>query len=320
MPLRPGLSSLSRPDLISRHYAAAVQGRWLAAGLVSTFLCAILAAPAAAATPTPTPATRDLTAGPPAGPWQVYDQGTGTRTAAEIWGSQASSVKGFADGYQKAWDQTGQGMIDRVERFTSTFWAALRLSESRTAAKQNQRHDSFQEIAGYGPSAYEVTDPADTQGFLTDTIVFTHGDYVGVVALAAVNSVPRLTLLDQARRQYDLLPTPIGEFQAIGAGVLIGSAVFLGVIAVLILLAVVVVVIVLVRSRRRQPAFAVAYAAAGLPGGGFHLSPDGRYWWDGQAWQDTAVRIPPGAQVSPDHALWWDGLAWRPVPPGAGAR
>jgi hypothetical protein len=296
-----------------------VHRRWFAAALLSLVLGAILAIPATAASPTPTAAsTKDLTAGPPPGPWIVYDQGTGTRTAAEIWGKQASSVKGFADGYQKAWDQTGLGLVDRVEHFTSALWAAFRLGESRGTAKQNPRHDSFKDIAGFGPSAYEVTDPADSAGFLTDTIVFTNGDYVAVVALAAVDSIPRATLLDQAQRQFDLLPLPVAEYQAIGTSVLIGSAVVVGGIVLVIVVGVIVLVIVLTRSRRRQPAYVGAYPAMSAPAYSFQLSADGRYWWDGQAWQDTLVRIPPGAQMTPDRLQWFDGTRWRPVPPGAG--
>jgi hypothetical protein len=80
--------------------------------------------------------------------------------------------------------------------------------------------------------------------------------------------------------------------------------------------AVIVLVIVLTRSRRRQPGYAGAYPAMGAPAYQFQLSADGRYWWDGQAWQDTMVRIPPGAQVTPDRLQWFDGTRWRPVPPG----
>jgi hypothetical protein len=45
------------------------------------------------------------------------------------------------------------------------------------------------------------------------------------------------------------------------------------------------------------------------------LSDDRRWWWDGHQWQDTHLRVPPGAERSPDATHWWDGTAWRPVPP-----
>jgi hypothetical protein len=286
--------------------------RLIVAALMSLMLSAILDAPCLAATPTaPTQATADLIAGPPAGPWTVYDQGTGPRTALEIWGSKASMVKGFTDAYQRTWEQPGQGLVDRVEHFTSTLWAAFRLGESRGSAKQNTSHSSFSDISGFGPSAYEVTDQADAQGFIKDTIVFTHGDYVAVVAIGATGSPSHETLLDQARRQFDILPIPTAEYEAIGNGILVGSAVFFGVVIALVVVVVIVVVIIVSRSRRRPAPYFAAQA-------GPRLSPDGRYWWDGQTWRDAGVQAPPGAQLSPDHAFWWDGASWRPVPPGGG--
>jgi hypothetical protein len=48
----------------------------------------------------------------------------------------------------------------------------------------------------------------------------------------------------------------------------------------------------------------------------YMLSDDRRWWWDGGQWQDTLVRVPPGAERSPDSTQWWDGTSWRPVPTG----
>ncbi|HUZ88128.1 MAG TPA: hypothetical protein VNF26_14375 [Candidatus Baltobacterales bacterium] len=37
------------------------------------------------------------------------------------------------------------------------------------------------------------------------------------------------------------------------------------------------------------------------------VSPDGRFWWDGRAWQAMPT-------LSPDGRHWWDGQSWQPVP------
>ena len=52
-------------------------------------------------------------------------------------------------------------------------------------------------------------------------------------------------------------------------------------------------------------------AQPGLP----KLSPDGRYWWDGAAWQDAERTAPPHAPRTPDGTMWWDGTRWRPLRP-----
>jgi hypothetical protein len=45
-----------------------------------------------------------------------------------------------------------------------------------------------------------------------------------------------------------------------------------------------------------------------------HMSPDGRFWWDGAAWRDAATSAPATAPRSPDGMFWWDGGTWRAVP------
>jgi hypothetical protein len=42
-------------------------------------------------------------------------------------------------------------------------------------------------------------------------------------------------------------------------------------------------------------------------------SPDGLYWWDGQAWQPVPQPT-AGAPRSPDGLYWFDGQTWQPVP------
>jgi len=252
--------------------------------------------------------TSDLIPGPPDGSWQVYVEGTGAKTKDDIYGSKASTVSGFVDAYDKSWsNDPAQGLIDQLERFSSVFWASVRLSESRTAARDNKSHSSFKDVSGLGTSAYEVTNPADSQGYLSDTIVMTQGDYVSVVAIAAKSEPDHATLLDQAHRQVAMIPVPKAEYNAIGQGIVSGMVwVAIGAGVLTMILAAIVIIVVL---RRRRPTLQPALAPVSL-------SPDKRYWWDGTSWQDTSARMPPGVPLSPDGAQWWDGVSWRPRPPG----
>ena len=72
-----------------------------------------------------------------------------------------------------------------------------------------------------------------------------------------------------------------------------------------------VVAFVLLRRRRSSSPMPMPVAAA------VQLSPDGNFWWDGQAWRDAAHDVPPSAQRSADGAFWWDGRTWRPITPVA---
>src|SRR5205823_5230728 len=78
---------------------------------------------------------------------------------------------------------------------------------------------------------------------------------------------------------------------------------------VLAVLAGVALYVVIQVRRRRDTAFAFMPML-----GTIQMSPDGNYWWDGQAWRDASREAPPAALRSLDGYYWWDGRTWRTVP------
>ncbi len=278
--------------------------------LLSIAAAALLNVPALAAA-LPATATGDLVAGPPSNSWTA-DSATGPLTVEDIYGSQASSAHGFTDAYQGVWTQSGVWLYDQLERYSTVLWAAYALGLSKGGDQADPTHTSFKSVKGLGSSAYEVTYPADSDGYKWDDIVFAKGDYLASMYLATKGDFPPDVVLDQANRQFQLLPAATSELRSLGVGV-IGAFLTVGLMIFALAAAVVVLVIFLVR-RRRAPALVGMYA---MPHGSpvaAPMSDDRRHWWDGQTWQDTAVRIPPWAQVSPDGTQWWDGATWRPMP------
>jgi hypothetical protein len=293
-----------------------MRGRWPIAALLSIAAAAVLSAPAIAASPSRA-ATSDLVAGPPSGSW-TESKYTGPITVNDVYGSPTASAPGFKDAYRKSWDQTEVGLDDDLVHYTSVFWAAYALASFRSGAQKDE-HTSYQTLSRFGAGAFEVTYPADSTGYKSDEIYFTEGDYMAAVSMAAAGSIARDVLLDQTTRQFALLPIPAAEFRSIGYGVLGGTLV---VVLILVVMAASVVLVVIFARRRSATArvgmYAVPYGVPAIAPAAAHLSDDRRYWWDGQAWQNTAVRIPPWAPISPEGTQWWDGAAWRPMPSAGG--
>src|SRR5665213_1835173 len=273
---RPGRSAGKRGDRDRlggesgsrlRHNGKSQMGSRFLASLISIVAAAALAA--FAATPSP---TSELIAGPPSTGWQVSAADTGAKSATDLYGSSVSSVTGFGDAYQKVWFRTGEVLFDRVTRFTNSLWAAVRLGESKGAAQKNKSHTSYRSVSGFGSGGYEMTDPADSNGYQWDTMVFAEGDYVSLIAVGVNDgTVPHLIVLDQARRQLALLPIPTAEYEALGRSVLAGSLVVLLVLLGFVVSAGIIVFVVV--RRRRPMAIAGAYAMVGAPPPGVYQSP-----------------------------------------------
>jgi hypothetical protein len=221
-------------------------------------------------------------------PWEADVTEGGPLTAQQIYGDQAGLVKGFVDAYMKVWTQPDKALSDRLERYSSVFWAAYRFGQSEGAAKKNTQHSSFATVPGYGSGAYEVTNPANANGVSDDIFVFAQGDYMAVIVAAARDGAPdHAALMAQARAQLATLPIPTSEYSAFGNGVLTAVLIVGGIMVAAALVVGLIVFVVLRRSGRP--------AVAG--GGGITYSPDGRYWWDGSAWRP--VQPPPAPPPTP---------------------
>ncbi|HET7465240.1 MAG TPA: hypothetical protein VFL29_01125 [Candidatus Dormibacteraeota bacterium] len=250
---------------------------WSRAGAVG-MACVIVALQAAAVSATDV--TADLIPGPPAGSWQVDTEQTGPLTKDDIYGSKAGRVQGFVDAYEKTWTGApATAVLDRLEHYSSIFWAAYRLGQAEAADKKDRSFTSYRTVPGFASGAYEVTTGPDANGVLTDVLVFTQGDYLAGIGVAAKSTPDRATLMDQANRQLALIPEPVGEINGISSGIMntvVIAAIAAGAITIVVCA---IVLIVVLRRRRRVPAQPQPL-----------ISADGRYWWDGTTWRPR----PPG--------------------------
>jgi hypothetical protein len=289
---------------------------WAVAALLAITFAAALSAPALAASPSPT-ATLDLVPGPPAGSWTDLPDDTGPIAASDFYGSGTSSPPGYIDAYGKGWTSTDVDLEDDLFHYTSFFWAAYALGSFKGDAQSDPDRTTFSNISGFGTGAFEVTYPADSDGYASDWIFFAQGDYMAAVAVWDKGVTGHGALLDQTTRQLQMVPEPTSELRNIGYGVL-GGILAAALIVAVMGLSGVVIAVVLVR-RRSSASRTAAYAVPYRPSIGSQLSDDRRYWWDGQSWHDTATRVPPGAPISPDGTRWWDGTTWREMPSAGGA-
>jgi hypothetical protein len=301
----------------------------------------------ASAAPSLSPTLDHVLQAPPAGYSELSTTGlkNGHFTAHEF--AQTYGVKnaeaerlmteyGFVDGYNMTWGNqaTHRVLNEFVLAFkggaAATKWLAY--DKGADTGRPEYRHaDTLTGIPQYF-GVNEMQSSVSGQAYL-DGFVFVKGnDVFGVayVSLADDNLNPATA---QAKSQYASAPDatiPPAQWPENNAppsptpSASNSSSPALGTIGILIAVAALVIggaavgLLLFMRSRSMQAVPEVVSAAPfqpmAPPPTAVQMSPDGRYWFDGQRWRDSAYEAPPYAQRSPDGAFWWDGANWRPMP------
>jgi hypothetical protein len=251
---------------------------------------------------------------------QNLSSGWGTKSAEA---QTALEQDGFVDGYgiTVVNEASQRALIEYIVAFAGGQGAMDWLSYAEAGDKADPTYQHADSISGidsyYGEhNVYPSHD-------VSDAFVFVKGNDLFVVGFESTQDDVLNLAISRAKNQYDSAPnstiptaqwpenfkTPASsqsaqsQDTASALGGLIGDVLILALVVGLIGL-----VVALVRRSRPRPT-----APDGGTWSAVQLSPDGGYWWDGQAWRDAAHEVPATAQRSADGHFWWDGRQWRPV-------
>ncbi len=181
--------------------------------------------------------------------------------------------------------------------FTAHDWAVNASGASPQETETTLNRFGF--VDGYGK---EWSSASLRRGLVEAVMAFSGGSG----AKKALDSAPAETIPSSQWPENQQSPSASG-LGAIGI-----------ILPIVVVAAIIAAVVGLIRRRQRPPAMAMGtYAPPSMSSSGeVQMSPDGNFWWDGQAWKDAAHEAPPFAQRSSDGSLWWDGKTWRSVPQG----
>lgn len=306
--------------------------------LTGAILCALaltaVGSLSAFATPTLSPALEGLLAPPPSsdyieatpggaglleGPFTSRDWSLLAASGTEATRTQRTLDRdGFVAGYGRTWVQRGTRhvLIEGVFAFNGGRGAKSYFSQSQLADKALPSYKGPLTVEGipiyYGEQLFDAA-----QGLYTHAFAVVKGNDLFLTAVASLMDDLGTSGATQAKKQYDLAPeytippalwpqegtAPANDFGRLAGDIVIG---------VLLLGSAGLVVALVLRSRRHpsSPSMAMAGDVQALA---VTLSPDGKYWWDGQTWKDAAHDVPPTVQRSGDGRFWWDGRVWRPI-------
>ena len=278
------------------------------------------------ATPSPSPGLDTVLLTPPpgfveVGTAQLHHHFTATDYASTADASKRADIvatmqrDGFVDGYGDTWvSQASQHvLVGAVLAFTGGRGARRWLTAAEASDKTDPKYVRSDATTGLG--TYYGVHLADTAAkTYGDAFSFVKGNDVFLIVVVSRTDDTLAQATSLAASQFSAAPDqtiPSDQWPENASPPASTSAYTAAFIVFLILAVLISVVALIVRNRRRGAAPAMVYAPAPFL---VQLSPDGNYWWDGQAWRDASREAPPFAQRSSDGGLWWDGRAWRPVP------
>jgi hypothetical protein len=231
---------------------------------------------------------------------------------------------GFVTGIAKAWsdDARKHVLIAAIAAFSGGRGATAWMTGYGPRAG-DPHYVRSGPIAGIDHSI--VAHYADTAApVYADRAAYVKGnDYFFVFVTSRTDDLA-MTAEIQATRQNDVAPAetipqnawpenaPSPTSSAVSSST--GNVILIVFIVAGVLVIGVVVALVLIARRSQGPATVPASVATPPPA--LQMSPDGYYWWDGQAWKEASREAPPVAvaQRSADGYYWWDGQKWREVP------
>ena len=185
---------------------------------------------------------------------------------------------GFVAGYDRAWQQSGTDvyLVERVFEFTGVDGAQNWLEDLRHANQESTDYVGDISTLAEGTSfAVELKDADGTRAF---RVYFAKGNLMFEVRVSEATTDLSGFTLQQAQKQYDQAPDEILVVQGSSRPAFLSRAPTVAILGgwfVLVVIAVGAGLLTLVISSSRP---------AGTPAGA-PISPEGYYWWDGQAWR-----------------------------------
>ena len=294
--------------------------------IASATAAAVALLPVAAfASPSPSPSLDTLLAAPPASDYQEDTQDIALEGSfglndyvsflgpADPSGTQTTLQRdGFVSGFGRSWIQQASShlLLEIVIAFSGASGAKKWLGTSEKLDEADRYYKNGISISGV-ETAYGVHFADPSTPAYADVAYFVKGNDYFIIGLVSPADDLGDSASTQTRRQYDNAPAYTiqpSQWPESARSILADplkyaptAAYMLGP-AVLVALLLSLLMLIILRRRPR------ARSAAGIE---LHMSPDGRYWWDGQIWRESSQDMPPNALRSDDGNYWWDGGEWR---------